>query len=285
MACLPAGQEHPGSFAWECHDNGIAFLADHCAPDDMLEQWLGMSIERMSVEEYVYYAGIVQGEGFGEYIRNFRRRMFDTSSAVFWMYNDCWPTTRSWTIVDYYLRRTPAFYPVRRAFKPLVVAVVLDQERVKVFGINEGTAWQGELRCGLMALAGSYPVDMHRGVSLPANTSTLIAEFDAQQWTRLGETTHVAFAILNQAGDEVARDCLFLPYYKEMDWPTAEVRVLCTAGKAIFESDTFAWRVCLDLDGEQALPDNFFDVYPGIPTALDWPDELGKPKVLRVGNL
>ena len=285
MACLPAGQEHPGSFAFEAHDNGIAFLGDHCYPDEMLEQWLGLSIEKMSIEDYVYYAGLVQGEGLTEYIRNFRRRMFDTASAIFWMYNACWPATRSWTIVDYYLRRTPAFYPVRRAFKPLTVAVVCDQQRVKVFGINEGPDWQGELRCGLLALAGGYPVDLRRQVSLPANTSTLIAEFDAKEWTRLGETSHAAFAILSKGGGEVARDRLFLPFYKELVWPAAKVKVHVAAGKAIFESDTFAWRICLDLDGERALPDNFFDVYPGIPTVLDWPDVLGEPKVLRLGNL
>ena len=55
-------------------------------------------------------------------------------------------------------------------------------------------------------------------------------------------------------------------------------------GKAIFTSDTFAWRVCLDLDGETRLPDNFFDVLPGIPTVLDWPDALGEPVVVKVAN-
>jgi len=154
-----------------------------------------------------------------------------------------------------------------------------------VFGINEGPDWQGELRCGLLALAGGYPVDLRRQVSLPANTSTLIAEFDAKEWTRLGETSHAAFAILSKGGGEVARDRLFLPFYKELVWPAAKVKVHVAAGKAIFESDTFAWRICLDLDGERALPDNFFDVYPGIPTVLDWPDGLGEPKVLRLGNL
>ncbi len=54
--------------------------------------------------------------------------------------------------------------------------------------------------------------------------------------------------------------------------------------RPIFESDAFAWRVCLDLDGETPLPDNFFDVLPGIPTVLDWPDSLAAPRVLRVAN-
>lgn len=283
-ACLPPGQERPHSFAWEQHDNSVYTWGESSYPDDMLVQWLGRRIQDMSIEEYVYWAGVVQGEGLTEYIRNFRRRMFDTSAAIFWMYNDCWPATRSWTIVDYYLRRTPAFWPVRRAFRPLTVALADEDGKVRVYGVNEGPAWQGELRCGLFALAGNYPVDIRRTVDLPANASALLAEFDAAEWERLGETTHGAFAILSRDGREVARDRLFRPYLKEMAWPKAEVRVRRAGDKAILESDTFAWRVCLDLDGERALPDNLFDLLPGIPTVLDWPAEMGELEVLRIGN-
>ena len=49
------------------------------------------------------------------------------------------------------------------------------------------------------------------------------------------------------------------------------------------QSPTFAWGVCLDLDGEQPLADNFFDVYPGQPYAIDWPAAL-PPRILGVGN-
>lgn len=82
----------------------------------------------------------------------------------------------------------------------------------------------------------------------------------------------------------MSRDVLFLPFYKEMEWPPAEVDVELSGGKAIFKSDTFAWRVCLDLDGELELADNFFDVLPGIPTTLAWPQSLPAPRVLRLGN-
>jgi beta-mannosidase len=186
--------------------------------------------------------------------------------------------------VDYYGRRTPAFHPVRRACRPLVPALALEDGRVKVYGVNEGPDWDGEIRFGIFALAGGYPLAEQRSTHLPANRSTLLGEFDLAQWTRLGEQTHGAFAILSRDGREVGRDRLFLPFFKEMAWPKAEVRVRREEGRAIFESRTFAWRVCLDLSGERRLPDNFFDVLPGIPTVLDWPAELGKPAVLRVGN-
>jgi beta-mannosidase len=238
----------------------------------------------MSVEDYVFWGGVVQGEGLSEYIRNFRRRMFSTASAIFWMYNDCWPAVRSWTIVDYYGRRTPAFYPVRRAFRPLTVALALEGETVRVYGVNEGPVWRGELRCGLFALAGSYPLRLDETVTLPANASTVIAVFPAAEWRKLGEKTHGAFAILSQDGRAVAQDRLFLPFFKELAWPAATVAVRVEGGQAIFTSEVFAWRVCLDLNGERPFPDNFFDILPGIPMVLDWPEALGVPKILRLGN-
>ena len=62
------------------------------------------------------------------------------------------------------------------------------------------------------------------------------------------------------------------------------MRVEQRDGQAVFTCDTFAWRVCLDLDGEQPFADNFFDVLPGIPYAVPWPDALGAPRVLDTGN-
>jgi beta-mannosidase len=250
----------------------------------MLRRWLGRDITSFTVAEWVYWGGVVQGEGLTEYIRNFRRRMFSSASAVFWMYNDCWPCVRSWTVVDYYLRRTPSFHPVRRAFAPLTVCIAVEEERVRIFGVNDGPEWSGQVRCGLFALAGGYPLDETLTVTLPTNASTLLTEFDLATWEALGPTTHAAFALLSRDGVEAARDRLFLPYFKELEFAPANVRVRREGGKAIFECDVFAWRICLDLDGEQVLPDNFFDILPDVPTVLDWPEALGRPRVLRVGN-
>ena len=45
--------------------------------------------------------------------------------AVVWQLNDCWPVT-SWSIVDYYLRKKPAYYAMRRVLAPIAVAVKRD---------------------------------------------------------------------------------------------------------------------------------------------------------------
>jgi beta-mannosidase len=285
-ASLEGGPEKCGSFAWELHDNSV-IAWEHIAaysPDKMITDWLGLRLKDLSVEEYVYWAGLLQGAGLSEYIKNFRRRMFDSAAAIFWMFNDIWPCTRSWTIVDCDLRRTPAFWPVRRAFAPVTLVLTREGDTVRCYGVNEGEELCGELRYGLLELQGAYPVDESLSVVLPANSSTVVAEFPAAVWDKLGVTTHVAFARLTQGGHEIARDTLVLPLFHEMQWPKAKVKVQWRDGKARFTCDTFAWRVCVDLDGGLPLGDNFFDILPGVPVEMAWPEEWGKPKVAHMGN-
>ena len=88
----------------------------------------------MRLEDYAVASGLLQAEALSEYIANYRRRMFSSASAVFWMYNDSWPVTHGWTIVDYYLRKKPAYHPVRRAFAPVTVVVARGREQVGLWG-------------------------------------------------------------------------------------------------------------------------------------------------------
>jgi len=283
LACLPKDQRYVQSFAWQIHDNSVDSWGEPSYPDQMLTQWLGKDIRKLSIEEFTYWGGLLQGEALREYCENFRRRMFDTSSAVFWMYNDCWPATRSWTIVDYYLRRTPAFAAVRRALQPLHVIVAEVEDDIVVFGVNERSKpWSGTLRYGLFNLAGGLPMDQSLPADLPPNTSTRIASFKKREWKR--PASSAAFAMLMEGDAVAARNRLLLPFFKDLKWAPPELKVRLDAGKAIFTSRTFVWGVCLDLDGRKPMSDNFFDVYPGIPHVIPWRG-LRKPDVHFVGNL
>lgn len=281
LQCLEGGPLQHGTFAWELHDNSLSAWDEIPAysPDRMLQLWLGCTPRELTIPEYVYWAGVVHGLGLAEYIKNFRRRMFDSAAAVFWMFNDIWPCTRSWTIVDCEARRTPAFHPVRRAFAPVALCVVREDDLIRVFGVNDGPEISGSLRCGVLAVAGGIPLDFSRHVTLPKNQSTILAEFSAKEWDALGVATHLAFGVLSTAEGEIARDCLMLPLFQEMQWVESEIRVEISDGMAVFSSDRFVPRVCLDLEGALPLPDNFFDLYPGIPTALPWSEALGVPSI------
>jgi beta-mannosidase len=280
-ACL--GGEGFLSLAWQLHDNSVATWTQPSAPDEMIRQWLGKEPREMSVEEFTYWAGLLQGEALREYIENFRRRMFDSGAAVFWMFNDCWPAVRSWTTVDYFLRRTPAFHAVRRAMADVHVVIADEGQSIGVYGINDtAQAVSSTVEFGVFGLSGDWPHRSSRDVELRAGGAARVASFDKSQWPRPQEQG--AFATLMRDGNVVSRNRLFLPQFSEMKWPRPEIRVRIDSGEAIFECDVFTLGVCVDLSGQANLSDNFFDLYPGTPHRIRW-EKDEPPKVLFVGNV
>lgn len=287
LDCLPEGMRQPGSFAWELHDNSIAYWGDSIPPPDaFLHQWMGDRLENLSVEDYVFRAGLLQGLGLAEFIRSFRSRMFDSAAAVFWMFNDAWPCTRSWSIVDYHLRRTPSFWPVRRAFSPLAVFTTIRERRVRIIVVNDGPSQMVRVRFGIHRLQGGYPMDENVEVSARGQTVTVVGEFGVAGWEAMGFTSHVVFAELFDAGtapDPLSMDTLILPLYREMEWPVANVKVWHHRDRLVISSDLFVWRMCLDLGGGITLDDNFFDVLPGRSRTVSWPSDRPLP-TLRTGS-
>lgn len=199
---MPEGQRRLHSFAWQTHENSIAMWEEPSTTDRMLIQHIGKDPANMSMEEFCYWGGLVQSEGLREYCDSFRRKMFDVSSAIFWMYNDTWPAVRSWTIVDYYLRRTPSFWSVKRSMEPIHLVLAEENDQVAVYGVNETlAAVSGELRYGLFELAGGYPLDQRKSVVLPPNTSTRLASFPREQWKNVN--TSLAFGMLTRDGQVI----------------------------------------------------------------------------------
>lgn len=266
MAALGEGQQYLHSADFKIHDNSICDRNEF-APEQLLAEKLDIDVPLygMPIADYVYYGGFLQGEGLTEYILNFRRRMNDTTgSAIFWMYNDCWPAVRSWTTVDYLRNRTPSFHPVRRSFAPVAVDVVHREDGdYDIYGINDTLTEKAA-----HLLFGAYTADGQQGfrreatVRLPANNSAVIATLTAAE---VGEG-RIPFAVLEAEGEPIARRRLVETKYSTLGLPKPVIRVNIRDGEATYESDSFVFGVCLDLDGDDAgLSDNFFDLYPGIP--------------------
>jgi beta-mannosidase len=156
-----------------------------------------------------------------------------------------------------------------------------ESDQLVVFGVNDTPGdVEAELQYGVFNLAGGMPIDHRSSATLAANASTRLASFPSEQWRE--PTRSAAFALLRQDERVIARNRLFAAELKDMEWPRAEVTVEARDGVALLRSDAFAWGVCLDLDGELPLADNFLDVYPGMPYALPWP-HAHPPQIVRGG--
>ncbi len=282
---LPEDQRMLFSPAWELHDNACNYWQGAGVCYRAIEDWLGLKPEEVPLEDYVFLSGLLQAEGLREYINNYRRRMYSSASAIFWMYNDTWPQSHGWTIVDYYLRRKLAYHPVRRAFAPISVVPAVEDETIKVFGINDNPHdWRGEVRYGLFDLAGGLPIDEVQSVVLPPNASKVIGEVQLDELRSRGYENAGAFAVLSNCGVAVAQNRLFMARFKDLRWGDPQVRVDRRGDKAVFSSDAFAWGVCLDPDGDSPVPDDVFDILPGIEYEMKWNPNLALPEVRRKGN-
>jgi beta-mannosidase len=280
---LPPKEQYIRSFSWDHHDNEVNFWNYGSGINYQLtEFWLGKTAGELGFDLYPLASALIQAEGLNEYISNYRRRMYSTSSAVFWMYNDSWPVTHGWTIVDYYLRKKMAYHPVRRAYQPVTTVVVQENDSIKIFGINDSqVSWQGSLRYGVFKLAGGYPVDKRLSAVIPANTSVILAALPAVSWS--DRKTSGAFSLLEANGKIIAQYRLFTERFKDLKFSESTVKMIRGRDSVTFYSDVFVWGACIDTNGEKDLPDNCFDLLPGIPYTIPW---SGKetPKVLFTGN-
>lgn len=304
---LPPDQRQIHSPAWEHHDNPFAATNRYHAGRlgrayETVQVWTGQDPRKIPMEDYAFLSALLQAEGLSEYITNYRRRMFSSSAAIFWMYNDSWPVTHGWTIVDYYLRKKLAYHPVRRAFQPITVVVAREDDQVKIFGVNDTPAeFRADLQWGLFTLKGRRPIDQSTPVTLSPNASTLLATMPFAPWQELGTRHSGAFAVLWKEKPPVppatahrplptahyapiAQHRLFLERFKDLTFAEPKIRLHRRGPRLTLSSDVFVWSVCLDLDGESPLADNCFDLLPGIPYALDWPKALPTPHIHRTAS-
>lgn len=286
---LPEGERALLSPSWEHHDNPFAVMG--AQPGALgpayatVQLWTGLDPLALPWEKYAFLSALLQAEGLVEYIANYRRRMWSSASAIFWMYNDSWPVTHGWTIVDYYRRRKLAYHPVRRAFAPVTVVTVWENDTVILFGINDmPEPWGGSLRYGLFSLAGTYPVDERCAVVLPPGASTPLARISGAHWDALGIANGGAFGLLEQDGMVVAQHRLFRARFGELRFANPDVDLHWDGETLTLRADVFVWGVCLDVDGDLPLPDNCFDLLPGVAHILPWPSTLGRPTIVRIGS-
>jgi beta-mannosidase len=275
---LPEAERHIASRTWMHHDNTQNTWRGEPMIDHLLRTNLCNQPRSLSFDDYVRYAAILHGEALETAIDNWRRRKPDTSAAVFWMFNDTWPAVTSWTPIDFYRRRKPAFWYVKRAFQPIrAICVEMDNE-VNVFVVNDTLQAQNlRLHYGLFALAGGRPIDEQQDIVCPPNSCVAAAAMPLKLWNDLGTRTHGAFAVLWRGDQCVSTHRLFRERFRDLAWTPATLQTRVTPNGLELSCDTFAWSICLDESGEHPLADNWFDLIPGIPREIPWEKELAAP--------
>lgn len=90
------------------------------------------------LEDRYFKYKYIQFEWFRIVFENMRRNIGFCNGLVFWMFNDCWPASLGWSILDYYCMPKAAYYQFRRCAQTLVSSVTCDGKNYNVTLSNSG---------------------------------------------------------------------------------------------------------------------------------------------------
>jgi beta-mannosidase len=178
------------------------------------------------LEKFIHLTQLSQAEALMFGYRGWRQQWGQKrfcGGALVWQLNDCWPVT-SWSIVDYFQRKKPAYYAMRRVLAPVAVAVkrahhdwsvvharpakTSDYEMWVASGKTEDIVATVELRYVSIATGKEIkPSVLKKDVKIVANGTTEIFKGTIDNTK---EEAHVLAARIWVDGEIVSRDT---------DWP------------------------------------------------------------------
>lgn len=173
---------------------------------------------------FIKYGMTIHAEAMWDEMFGYRAKRPFNSGSLFWMFSDSWPTG-SWAVVDWYGLPKAAYYAAKRAARPLQIGwkVRPDETGWQLVACNDALrAFSGTLCLGEETVAGEQKWTRKLEVSIPANTSTVLAETEASEFS--GAVDAFLFAELD-CGDEKRSDIFFPNFWKEVPWPEPGLKI------------------------------------------------------------
>jgi len=221
------------------------------------------------IEEFLYVGQVLQAEAIGDAMRIHRAAMPYCMGSLYWQLNDCWPVA-SWSGIDYYGRWKAMHYKVKEACKNQIIYAVIEDNELKVYGINDlPEKVPAILRLNLARFDGESLWNRPVNVVLPANSAALIYSMSFSKLpVKYSENELFMSAILAKGLTTLDREILFFTSPKMLKLPDPEIktRVSDKGDHLVIEisSDKFCKSLMLSSEDDEArFSDNFFDLLPG----------------------
>jgi len=226
-------------------------------------------------EDYLYVSQLLQARGMQIAIEAHRRAKSYCMGTLYWQLNDCWPVT-SWSSLDYYGNWKAFHYQARRSFEDLLLSVEDENEKYKVFLVNDTfEKHSGKLELELLSFDGKLLWKTSNEISVEGNLSTNIHEipkvdlksFDLKQ------------TFLKVKFNEVQSQYFFVkPKDLKLQKPNIQIRTIDDFTVEI-SSDVLAKDVFLSSENEVFFEDNYFDLLPNEKRIIKLSKEVKNIKV------
>jgi beta-mannosidase len=255
-AYLDGAPLDPESSVWQHHNNTFekkttpAAIRKHYADP-----------ESIALDDYLLYSGLFQGLMYGYSLDSMRARP-ECHGGLFWMYADCWGEV-GWTITDYYLRRKPAWWFVKRTFAPvrLILRWAGDRQGVRIVVANDKPeAVTLELEYGFVSVDGTVR-DVQTGTfDVPALERAEVTTFPFNGH----DGRHGLWYARALNMPEVPTGLFRAEDYRRIEVVDPGLTWSLIDGKSLrVSAEAYAHAVRLTLPEGCVPEDNYFDLLPG----------------------
>ncbi|HBE76492.1 MAG TPA: beta-mannosidase [Firmicutes bacterium] len=246
------------SAIWKHHSNAfekdtvIASIAKHY-----------LDPQNLSFDDFLLYGCLCHGLMLGYSLEAIRFKE-NCWGSLFWMYDDCWGEV-GWTIIDYYLKRKPSYYFVKRAFAHLKLIMRESGGKVRVVGINDTTMpFEFRLEYGYVSFDGGKKDSQCCQIELAAFSRSTLLEFAKQDY----DCTRGAIFAQPVDNKAIASAILRTHTFRELKLAAAnlvirEFKQDETGVRFIIGTDHYAHAVHFNLGDDVKLSDEYFDLLPG----------------------
>jgi len=217
----------------------------------------------INMDEYIYLSQINQGLALKTGIEHWRNNKFNTSGALIWQWNDCWPVV-SWSIIDYYKREKPSYYFIKRSFSPLKVNIETTDNELFIYGVNDTLEdFEGKIIVELLTFRGGKKRSYNLDIIIPSNSSKKLFAVSRIKPNIYQEFLKVI--LLSKDNELIDRNEYFFAPFKHLDIPKAKIYYRIEQENEFYKitltSNFLALWIALTLDDTEWF-DNYFNLYP-----------------------
>lgn len=241
---------------WDIHNNTFE-QETVCAG---IEKHYLDKADELALEPYILYAGMVQSLMLGYSLEAIRFKT-GCGGSLFWMYNDTWGEV-GWTIIDYYLRKKPSYYGVKRAFAHRKLILRQVDGRLLVTGCNdtaEDLVTKAEF--GYVSADGTIRNTAQITLTLPAHSRTHVLDCPMPDGDKQN-----GFVVIIPEDVSLAPERLYTQELRNTTHFVSLPNVLHTektgdALRVTLKAEAFTHGVYFE--GVEDCTDNYFELLPG----------------------
>lgn len=217
------------------------------------------------LDEYISFSMLTQAEGLKYGIEHYRRNKPQTSGALFWQLNDCWPGT-SWSVIDYYLLPKASYHYARKFFHPTLLTIDHDRgEDIKIWIVNDRLEiYEDEIELSVYRFNGEEVFSKQWSVSVSENISHHLDTI-GEKGALGGLLPEEAVMILRSKNNRTYENTYYFCDQKDLKLPDATITVEYNKenNELTLSTDHLARMVTIEMDiQELVIDDNFFDLHP-----------------------